>query len=246
MFGRNKNHHNDAYSYIAVNKPGYEVTTEAYNRIKDNILYLNLDENVKVIQMSSSIAREGKTTTICNLAVSLAYNKKKVVVLDCDLRAPRIHHVFEVANDSGLEDYLMKDAELESIIKHTEYGVDLITRGAHIANASAALTSIKFKNLVNSLRNLYDYVLIDCPPILEISDYLHVSTLCDGLIFVCAYGQTKRANVKEAIRMLKQEHVKILGSIYTQVDDKTHRGAYYGKHYGYIYGAYGSKEKKDK
>ena len=220
---------------IIIDKPGNEVVSETFNRLKDNILFFNTDNKVKVIQITSSTACEGKTTVISNLAVTLAKNGLKVLLVEGDLRSPRVHRPFNLDCENGVYDYILQNKKVNEIIKHTEYGVDIISRGDKIENPSAVIASQKFKDLIATVREMYDYVLVDCPPVLDISDYIHTSTISDGTIFCVAYGQTKKHNVKEAIELLKQSNVNILGSVFTMVDPSHGKGYGNNRYTNYYY-----------
>ena len=210
-----------------------------YKRLKDNVLYLNADGNNKVIQVESSMSSEGKTTVACNLAVSLGLMDKKVVVLDLDFRRPSVHRVFNVSKDNGIAEYMLGDVAVKDIAKKTEYkNVEIITRGAEIHNSALILVSEKFKTLIEKLREEYDYVILDCPPILQVSDYIHVVKVADGTLFVVAYGQTTKNQAVEAIRELKKNNANILGTVFTKYDwrkDKNFGDANYGYYYNYAY-----------
>lgn len=219
---------------IVVNKPGNEIITESFNRLKDNILFFNADNKVKIIQISSSTACEGKTTVIANLAVTMANNGLKVLLVEGDLRAPRIHHAFNLENEFGIYDYMLHNKSLKEIVKHTDVKVDVITRGEKIENPSAVIASEKYKNLITQAKEEYDYILIDCPPVLEISDYIHISTISEGTLFCVAYGQTKKHQVKEAINLLRKSEINILGTVYTMVD-YNHNKAYMNSRYSNYY-----------
>ncbi len=231
LFDKHKKQSEHRDNVIIINEPGYEKITESFNRLKDNILYLNADNNMNVIAVSSSIPNEGKTTVITNLAVSLASNGKKVIIVDCDLRKPKVHRTFNMDNSLGIRDYIIDNCKLEEIIKKAElYNVSVVCSGKKIENSSAIFTSEKFKSMIKELKNTYDYVFLDCPPILEISDYINISTIANGIIFCVAYGKTKKVQVKEAINMLKQRKINVLGTVYTMVDEKMIRlklGYYY-------------------
>lgn len=219
---------------LVVNKPGNEIITESFNRLKDNILFFNADNKVKIIQISSSTACEGKTTVIANLAVTMANNGLKVLLVEGDLRAPRIHHAFNLENEFGIYDYMLHNKSLKEIVKHTDVKVDVITRGEKIENPSAVIASEKYKNLITQAKEEYDYILIDCPPVLEISDYIHISTISEGTLFCVAYGQTKKHQVKEAINLLRKSEINILGTVYTMVD-YNHNKAYMNSRYSNYY-----------
>ena len=209
---------------------------ESYNRLKDNLLYMNADGNTKVFQIESATMSEGKTTVLANLAVSLGLTDKKVVVVDLDFRRPKIHRLFSLSKDNGIAEYILGDIPLESIVKKSEYkNVDVITRGAEIYNSSLVLISDKFKNMIEQLKGTYDYVLLDCAPVLQVSDYIHVCKVSDGVIFIVAYARTTKHQVKEAISDLQKNGANVLGTVFTMYDKNKDSGAFKDKYYGYGY-----------
>jgi len=205
-----------------------------YERLRDNVLYLNADGTKKVIQVESSIISEGKTTIVSNLAVSLGLTEKKVIVIDLDFRRPKTHIVFNQSIDNGIAEYILGNIDKDTLIKHTEYkNVDLITRGAEIYNSSLVFLSDKFKELIKELKNEYDYILLDCAPVLQVSDYIHICKVSDGVLFVVAYGYTTKSQVVEAIKELKNNETNILGTVFTMYDGKKEKrlGEYWLKEY---------------
>lgn len=215
-------------SRIIVADGGKTKGLEGYNRLKDNLLYMNADGKTKVIQVESASAKEGKTTIACNLAVSLGLTDKKVCVIDLDFRRPRVHRVFEISKDKGLAEYFLGELGRDDIIKHSEYkNVDVITRGAEIYNSSLVLVSEKFKELMAYLREQYDYVIVDCAPVLHVSDYIHISKVTDGVIFLVAYASTTKTQVVEAIKELKKNNAKLLGTVISMYNRKERDYSYY-------------------
>lgn len=216
--------------------------SHGYTRLRDNIIYLNSDGNRKVIQVESAMAKEGKTSVTANLAVSLGLTDKKVVVVDLDFRRPRLHRVFKLAKENGIAEYMMGSVSGEEVIKHTSYkNVDLITRGAEIYNPALILVSDKFREFIAALKEKYDFVLLDCAPVLQVSDYIHISKVSDGALFLVAYGRTTRAQVSEAVKELRKNDIAIIGTLFTMYDRKKDRygygyGGYYGKYYDAAYG----------
>ena len=203
-----------------------------YDRLKDNVLYMNADGKNKVIQVESAVSAEGKTTVLCNLAVDLGLTEKKVIVIDLDFYHPSAHRILEVSNDNGIAEYMLGNLDKKSLIKQTQYkNVEIITRGAEIYNSSLVLLSDKFKELIEELRNEYDYVLLDCAPVLQVSDYIHISKFSDGVILMVAYAQTTRSQVAEAIKELRKNNTNILGSVFTMYDGKNEK--HYGRNYYY-------------
>ena len=152
-------------------------------RLKDNILYYSDSGKNKVFQIESAISGEGKSTVIINLAVALAKSGKKVALLDLDFRRPQIHRSFELVNVNGIAEYMLNECSKEELIKKTSYGVDVINRGKATQNASIIFTSDKFKELIKELREEYDIVLFDCPPVLMVSDYIHILFIVITYIF---------------------------------------------------------------
>lgn len=236
FFNKKKKKHEEV-GKIVVCKNNEMRNVEGYDRLKDNVLYLNADGNKKVIQVESSVASEGKTTLMCNLAVCLGATNKKVIVVDLDFRRPKTHRVFRQTKDIGIAEYMLDEKSIKDIIKHTEYAnVDLITRGAEITNSSLVLVSEKFKTFIAELRQSYDYVLLDCAPVLQVSDYIHIAKVSDGVIFVVAHAKTNKTQVAEAISLLRKNDAKILGSVFSMYDhkkDKVYGGAneYYSCQY---------------
>ncbi len=201
---------------------------EGYNRLKDNILYMNADGNTKVIQIESSGAKEGKTTVACNLAVSLGLTDKKVLMIDLDFRRPKLHRVFELGNEEGVAEYILGKSTIEQIVKPTKYkNVEIITRGAEVFNPSLVLVSDKFKDFIKTLRDQYDYIILDCAPVLNVSDYIHITKVSDGVIFLIAYGVTTKAQVAEAIKELRKNNANILGTVLSMYESKYGNYNYY-------------------
>ena len=220
---------------IIVSEGGSRFGSHGYTRLRDNILYINSDGTKKVIQVESSIAKEGKTSVCANLAVSLGITDKKVLVVDLDFRRPRTHRVFKLPKENGIAEYMIGTLDKDSLIKHTKFkNVDIITRGAEIYNPALIMVSEKFKELFTWLRDKYDFILLDCAPVLQVSDYIHISKISDGALFVVAYARTTKAQVSDAVKELRKNNVPILGTMFTMYDRR--RDSHYG--YGYYYGKY--------
>ena len=225
LFKKKSKKDNGAKIYISTS--GESHNNEDYNRLKDNLLYLNADGKVKVVQVESSVMSEGKTTTVCNLTVSLGLTNKKVLVVDLDFRRPKVHRAFSLSKDKGIADYLLGNLEKKALIKNTEYkNVDIITRGSQVYNSSLLLVSDKFKELIKEVREEYDFVLLDCAPVLQVSDYIHISKVSDGVLFLVAYASTTRAQVSEAVKELKKNGANLLGSVFTMYDKKDDKDLY--------------------
>lgn len=188
---------------------------ESYYRLKDNIIYSSDSGKNKVFQFESAVSGEGKSTVVANTAVALAMSGRKVVVVDLDFRRPKVHRIFSLQNVKGIAEYMLGECDVKDVIKKTEYGVDVVNRGKATHNASIIFTSDKFKELIETLKNEYDLVLFDCPPVLLVSDYIHYSKLSDVVVFVACMGVTRRSQLKEAFELMKKHNDNFLGTVIT-------------------------------
>ena len=218
--------------------------SDNYYRLKDNVIYFSDGGKNKVFQIESSISGEGKSTVVINLAVALARSGKKVCVLDLDFRRPKMHRSFNLNNVEGISEYMLGECTKEQLIKKTEYGVDVVNRGKTSQNTSIIFTSDKFKELINELKEEYDIILLDCPPVLLVSDYIHISKLSDAVLFVVSCGATRRGQLKESIELLKRNEVDILGLVMTYKNlsklSLKYGGYYSGSYYRGIKNRYSS------
>ena len=210
---------------IFLTENGKTTFDESITVLKDNLL-LFLESGKNVFQFESSISGEGKTTVVANVAVSLAKHKKKVVVVDLDFRNAGLSNPFGLSDEKGLGDYFYEDMSFDDLIKTTEYGVDVITVGKEVENPSLALSSDKMLALIEKLKTSYEFVLLDCSPILTSSDYMHVSKISDGVILVVSTDYVKKSAAKESVRLLEKLNVTILGGVMTFVPSDS---VFYGK-----------------
>lgn len=223
-------------------KNNYEILTitqprsaygEAFRRLQVNLQYASVDKPYKVIQVISSKPGEGKTTTALNLAAVYAEKKKKVVVVDLDLRNPKIHRAFKlhVKDRPGVTQYILGTAKFEDIIYHGDNGIDAITRGEKISFPETSLESKALAELIEKLREIYDYVILDCPPSLIVTDSIIISRIADCQVLVAKYKQTKKAELAETVRMFRRAKGNIVGMILNGAKKQT--GSYHGRYYGY-------------
>ena len=148
--------------------------------------------------------------------------------------------------EKGIAEFMQGELEEKDIIKKTEYkNVDIITRGLEIYNPSITFLSEKFARLIESLKEKYDYILLDCAPVLQVSDYIHISKISDGVLFVIAYAKTTKNQVIEAINLLKKNNIKILGTVFSMYDRKKDKeyNPYY-KYYAYSENEYEDREEQ--
>ena len=200
---------------------------EAYNKLLSNIKYFNIDNPIKVIGSVSNGPNELKSTVSANLAYCMANNGKKVVVVDLDLRKPVIYKTFGVEKDFGILEYIDGEITKDQLIKHSEYGVDIITSGKKVINPMAILESTKLTKLISELREEYDYVILDSAPLQACADSLMVAKLCDGVMFNVALKTSKKNDIKDSIDSLKEVGVSNIGINITKVPAEKDSGYYY-------------------
>jgi len=221
--------------------------SESYRGIRTNILFSSAGSAPQVILLTSPGPREGKTITTANLAITMAQSGSKVVVIDCDLRRPKIHHLFGVSRDLGMTNLLVGSDSIERTVVHSQVpNLDLVVSGPLPPNPSEMLGSERMTDLVKELRKHYTRILIDSPPITAVTDSMILSKYVDGVVVVIRAGQTVRDVAKNSINQLQAVGAHILGGVLNAVDigkDKYYYYYYY-QYYNYYYGDDGEKKKK--
>ena len=216
---------------ISYNDPK-SVISEQYRAIRTNIEYSNVDQNTKTILVTSSDKNEGKTTTVSNLAVSFANLNKKILLIDCDLRNPSIHKMFRLNNIYGLTDILAKDRAADKCIQETELeNLYVLTAGAIPPNPAEILSSEKMKNLIEDLKNIYDYIFIDTPPIGLVTDAGALSSFIDGVVLVVKSESIEKKYLEETKKKLDAVDARILGAILNSYKSE-HKDYEYYSYYG--------------
>jgi protein-tyrosine kinase len=235
MFGFKKELEEN-YEYIVAKEKPFSYTTECIQKVIANMEMTNVDHQNKIIQFTSSLSGEGKTTIISNIAYLMSRKNKKVIVVDLDLRKPKMQRVFDVPNRHGLTDYLKGNITQDEMIRHSlSHGVDYILTGEQTNAIINVLESQKLKDLISTLRLAYDYILIDSPPVIAVSDPLYISRFVDGILFCVADKRASKPLVKEAVQTVQRANSNILGMLMTRsiVMEKGYRYRY---EYVYNYG----------
>jgi capsular exopolysaccharide synthesis family protein len=169
---------NMEFSQIVVNESSKSRIAEAMRSIRSNLSFVN--ENAKVIAISSSVSGEGKTFVAINLAGIIALSGKKTIIVDLDLRKPKVHLAFNVKNDNGMSNLIIQHSTLEECIQHsTVKNLDFITAGEVPPNPSELILSDSFKNILEELKSRYDCIIIDNPPVGLVSDGIQVLANAD-------------------------------------------------------------------
>ena len=234
--GKKKNKYNkiEAGTPIKILDETDSVISESIRMIRTNLDFADL----KIINVTSTTPSEGKSEFITNLACSFAMLDKRVLLIDCDMRKPKIHRNFGVARDKGLSDCLLsKFVSYKDVIQRFDRNnvhIDILAAGSLVYNPSELINSANFLSLLNSLRSSYDIILIDCPPISNLTDGVLVSKLSDGTIYVIESDKIDRELVMNSIDELHDNGATLLGAVLTKVDIKKEK-AKYGYKYDYYY-----------
>jgi len=208
--------------------------SEDYRTIRTSILLSSASTPPKAITFSSSLPQEGKTATVANLAVSFAQLKKEVLVLDADLRKPRLHRIFKIRNSAGLSSYLTGRSSFEEVIQKTSIdNIWLIPSGPLPPNPAELLDSEKMKELMEEAKTRFDFVLIDTPPVLAVIDPVITSSFSDGTIFVIKAGETSRKPFLKAVDEFEKANSKIIGVLFNEI--KIKKQSYHSSYYRHYY-----------
>lgn len=221
----------DLSERLAALRDTTSVAAEAYRTLRTNLLYAFVDEPPKVIAVTSPGAREGKTTTCANLAVALAQLDRNTLVVDCDFRRPKIQEIFGLRNLWGVTNVLVEDRFLSSTWHDILPSLKVLTAGPIPPNPAELLSSKRFAEFLTRMREQFDYVLLDAPPVGPVTDPVVLSTQTDGVLLVLDAQNTRKNSVRQSVRSLQAVGGNVLGTVMNNV--KLQKGSYYGQTYGY-------------
>jgi len=246
-----------ATSELATVAQPQSVVSEAYRALRTSILLSTSRHAPQLILISSGQPREGKTTTALNLAITLAQRGDRVVLIDTDLRRPRIHRSFQMTNDRGLSTFLTSQAPLDELARAVKQVPNLfvITSGPTPPNPAELLSSEPLEALFAELRRHFDFIVLDSPPAISVADSMILAAHADGVMLVVHGGVTTRETLKHTTKLMTSVNARILGIVLNNVDVRSvdykyYYSNYYGDYYrhmldgqGYAYG-YGSEDRE--
>lgn len=216
---------------IALTNPRSPIT-ESYRALRTNIDFSSVDEQTKVIMVTSAGPEEGKSTVVGNLAVTYAQNERNVLLIDADMRKPTVHRTFQLSNRYGLSSYLSRQADLEEVVQESEVpNLFVMTAGPIPPNPAEMLNSNSMTKLMEQLREQFDIILIDTPPILAVTDAQLLASKSDGVLMVISAGKVKKEVAIKAKDSLTRVNARILGVVLNNVKRKASEEYYY-----YYYG----------
>lgn len=188
--------------------------SEAYRTLLTNVQFSNIDSQIQVLMVASAQVEEGKSTTASNLAVAYAQRGQRVLLIDGDLRKPTIAQIFNVSNRTGLSLVVSDQTNWQEAVQETSVEhLFILPSGPIPPNPSELLSSQKMKQLMGELKEQFDVIIIDTPPVLAVSDSLILSSLSDGVLMVVLAGKTKRNQILKAKASLEYVNANLIGVV---------------------------------
>lgn len=211
---------------------------EAYRAIRTNIQFAGAGKNIRCIGFTSASPEEGKSTTISNIALAMAQDGKHILIIDADMRKPTQHRIFNLA-PHGLSNCIAMNMTFAEAVQASEYpNLDILAAGPVPPNPSELLGSEKMRDILAEAKDAYDFVLVDMPPVLAVTDAVVLASRIDGIIMVVRAGSTPLDDAKGAKNILKQGGANLMGAVLNAVPQHQRSGS----HYYYYYYYYGKSE----
>lgn len=224
---------------------------EIYRNLRTNIEFSQMDDEIQVISVASTIPSEGKSSVACNLARIMAAKYKNVLLIDCDLRNPSVHKVMKVSNRSGLTNIIEQFQDglsvnsyegVQQVVFEGGQNLTVITAGHRVPNPSEVLGSKRMGRFLEQARKEFSYIIIDLPPVAVASEMIPLCNLSDGVLYVVDAKNADKRRVKTAINDLKRNGGNVIGLVMNKVDMSDEKR--YGYGYGYGYGGENDGKKK--
>lgn len=201
-----------------VDKLPKSITAESYRSLRTNIQYSSIDKQVKTLVVTSSNAGEGKSTVAGNLAYTFFQSGKRVLIIDCDLRKPSLHRKFNVSNEVGLTDVLVGTSELNKVMKKIDDNLYLLTTGTLPPNPAEIIGSNTMENFLDECKINFDYIILDTPPILPVTDSKLLAIKADATVLVVRSEISKLKHVSQAFKELGKVNANVIGTILNDVE----------------------------
>jgi polysaccharide biosynthesis transport protein len=205
---------------------------EAARSIRTNLMFMNPDKPYRKLLVSSAAPSEGKTTVACSIAIAFAQGGQRVCIVDCDLRRPRIHRIFDRAGDAGVTNVIVGNATVDEVVKPTlVQNLWSVPAGPTPPNPADMLHSERFKKFLSDLGDRFDRVVIDSPPVVPVTDSAIISTLVDGTVFVVRAFSTTRHLGHQGLRALRDVDSPVVGAVLNAVNLNKREYNYYYQYY---------------
>ena len=203
--------------------------SEAYRTLRTNLDFSSLDKPICSMVVTSAAPEEGKSTTLANLAVTMAQSGKRVILVDCDLRRPSLHHIFNARSTVGFTDMMRDDALMaKPPLQETNVAnLRLLTSGTIPPNPSELLASRRMGDLIAALQQQADILLFDAPPIVAVTDAAVLASKVDAVLLVISAGKTKRDHARKAKALLEKVNARLIGTVLNNVKGESSLYQYY-------------------
>jgi capsular exopolysaccharide synthesis family protein len=211
---------------IALRDPR-SAAAEAYRTLRTNIQFSSLDRPLHTLLATSTAPDEGKSTTLANLAITMAQAEQRVILVDCDLRRPTLHTLFDLPNDAGLTSVILSQEDAPPLLTTAVPGLSLLTSGPLPPRPADILGSRRMEAVIARLRGEADIVLFDTPPVIAVTDAAVLATRVDGVLLVLQAGKTSRDRARQARQILEKVKANIVGVVLNNAQVEREYG-YYG------------------
>ena len=202
--------------------------SEAYRTLRTNLSFYSLDKPLRTLVVTSPAAGEGKSTTIANLAVTMAQSGRRTILVDTDLRRPTLHELFGAQMSPGLTDMIMAEAGDLPLQKTEVENLWLLSSGAKPPNPADMLGAARMEQIIAQLAEQADIVLFDAPPVMAAADAAILGARVDGVLLVIQAGKTRRDHSERAREILEKSRARIVGAALTNAPRDRSMGEYYG------------------
>ena len=224
----------DDVEFVVQKRPD-SIPSEAFRALRTRIQFSRVNtESLKTVLITSSAPQEGKTTIAVNLAGSFAHSKKKVLLIDCDLRKPAVHKLFNRERIPGLIDYLTGNAKLNDVLIQSEVSnLSYITSGTIPPNPAEMLDSQEMRTFLKDMRDEYDLIILDSPPIIAVTDSEILTSMVDGTLLIVSAENTEIEMMERSVELIRRENTQFLGTVLNNFSYKAGYGSYYKYYYYY-------------
>lgn len=201
--------------------------SEAYRTLRTNLSFYSVDNPIRTLVVTSPAPDEGKSTTIANLAVTMAQSGRRTILVDCDLRRPTLHELFEVDNNTGITSMVLNENAPPPLRKTEVENLWLLPSGPKPPNPADLLGSRQIDRVLTQLKEQADIVLLDAPPVVGVTDAAVLGAKTDGVLLIINAGKTRREHAERAKELLERARVRIIGAALTNAQSDNSLSAYY-------------------
>jgi capsular exopolysaccharide synthesis family protein len=201
--------------------------SEAYRTLRTNLSFSSLDKPIKTLVVTSPAPDEGKSTTVANLAVTMAQGGRSTILVDCDLRRPTLHSLLGLSSEPGLTNLVLKENESPALQNTEVAGLQFLASGPLPPNPADMLGSRRLDEIIATLSDAADLILFDAPPVIAVTDATVLGSKVDGVLLVVSAGKTRRDHAERAKEMLEKANVRIVGAALTNAPKDSSMGGYY-------------------